>query len=170
MSTDIHWRQKDWVKNLLWTVAVLVLFFGIRAWQQQAMPKGMAPSFSGATVSGKTVSLSDYRGKPLMLYFWASWCKICEFEQKSILSIAEDYPVLSVALRSGNALQLGKYMREHNFHITAIVDEFGVIAGSYGIKGTPTALFIDADGEIRSVEVGYTSEIGMRIRLWLAGI
>lgn len=170
MSDRSRWWHKPWVKNLLWVIAFLVLFFGIRAWQQQAMPKGTAPSISGETVSGNLVSLADYRGKPVMLYFWASWCKICEFEQKSILSIAEDHPVLSVALRSGNSLQLGKYMQEHKFHITAIVDEFGLIANSYGIKGTPTALFIDAEGKIRSVEVGYTSEIGMRIRLWLAGL
>lgn len=134
------------------------------------MPKGTAPPIVGETVSGKTVSLSDYRGKPLMLYFWASWCRICELEQESIRSIARGHAVLSVALRSGNALQLGKYMREHEFHITAIVDEFGLIANSYGVKGTPTAFFIDAEGKIRSVEVGYTSEVGMRIRLWLAGL
>lgn len=164
------WSSRAWFKNILWTLAFLLVFFGVRAWQQQAMPKGVAPVFAGVTVNGQTVSLADYRGKPLLLYFWASWCKICEFEQGSIRALAKDYPLLSVALRSGNALQLGKYMDEHNFHITTVVDEYGEIASRYGVRGTPTTFFIDANGEIRSVEVGYTSEIGMRIRLWLAGL
>ncbi len=170
MNKHTRWWDKVWVKNLAWTLAIIIVFLGVRAWKQQAMPKGIAPPITGEIVSGKIVSLSDYRGKPVMLYFWASWCKICEFEQGSIMSIAEDYPVLGVALRSGNALQLRKYMDDHGFEITTIVDEFGEISNQYGVRGTPSVFIIDADGKIRSIEVGYTSEIGMRIRLWLAGI
>ena len=168
MSESKRWWRTAWFNNLLWLLAFLLVFFGVRAWQQQAMPKGLAPPIVGHTVEGKTVSLSDYRGKPVLLYFWASWCRICEIEQDSIRSLAADYPLLSVALRSGNALQLGQYMDDKDFHITTIVDEFGEIAARYGVRGTPTAFFIDTDGRIRSVEVGYTSGIGMRVRMWLA--
>lgn len=170
MTEEKKWWKISWVNNLIWILVILIVFFGVRAWKQQAMPKGLAPVFVGETVSGKKISLADYRGKPVMLYFWASWCKICEFEQGSIMSIAEDHPVLGVALRSGNSMQLGKYMQEHNFSITTIVDEFGDISDQYGVRGTPSVFFIDADGQIRSIEVGFTSETGMRIRLWLAGI
>ncbi|MGW8246754.1 MAG: protein disulfide oxidoreductase [Acidiferrobacterales bacterium] len=165
------WWRKAWVQNLVWVLLFVVIFFSVRAWQQQAMPKGKAPTFlSTITVSGKPIDLSDYRGKPLMLYFWATWCKICEFEQGSIRSISEDYPVVSVALQSGSATQVGAYMKQHELSMPTAVDEFGEIASRYGVRGTPTAFFIDANGIIRSVEVGYTSEIGMRIRLWLAGL
>lgn len=105
-----------------------------------------------------------------MLYFWASWCKICEFEQGSIRSISRDYPILSVALQSGSTMQVSDYMKQHNLNMPTIVDEFGEIASRYGVRGTPAAFFIDANGSIRSVEVGYTSELGMRVRLWLAGL
>lgn len=169
MTEAKRWWRTAWSKNLLWLLAIAVVFFGIRAWQQQAMPKGMAPPLTGQTIDGRMVSLADYRGKPVLLYFWASWCRICEFEQGSILSLAKDYPLLTVALRSGNELQLRKYMDEHQFHVTAIVDEFGELASRYGVRGTPSAFFIDADGQIRSIEIGYTSEFGMRIRMWLAG-
>lgn len=170
MTEAGRWWRSAWFKNLLWLLAIAIVFFGIRAWQHQAMPKGIAPPLTGQTVDGRTVSLADYRGKPVLLYFWASWCRICEFEQGSILSLAKDYPLLTVALRSGNELQLRKYMDEHQFHVTAIVDEFGELGSRYGVRGTPSAFFIDADGQIRSIEVGYTSELGMRVRMWLAGL
>lgn len=170
MTEVKHWWRTTWFKNLMWLLAIVIVFFGIRAWQQQAMPKGKATPLTGQTVDGRTVSLADYRGKPVLLYFWASWCRICEFEQGSIRSLAQDYPLLSVALRSGNELQLRKYMDQKDFHVTAIVDEFGELASQYGVRGTPTAFFINADGEITSIEVGYTSELGMRVRMWLAGL
>lgn len=162
--------SRDWVKNLLWLIAVGIIFVGVRAWQQQAMPKGQAPEISGVATNGKSVSLSDFRGRPLMLYFWATWCRICEFEQSSIRSIAQDHPVLSVALRSGNTMQVERYLQEHGLQFSTLTDEFGEIAAQYGVRGTPTAFFIDAKGRIRSIEVGYTSESGMRLRLWIAGL
>jgi len=161
---------RPWVRNLLWMFAIAVVFFGVRAWQQQAMPKGQAPEVAGVSINGQTLALSDYRGRPVMLYFWATWCKICEIEQGSIRSIASDHSILSVALRSGNALQVSRYMQEHQLEMPTLPDEFGEIAERFGVRGTPTAFFIDARGQIRSVEVGYTSEVGMRIRLWLAGL
>lgn len=170
MQAGNKWWTTTWFKNLLWLVAFLIVFFGVRAWQQQAMPKGVAPPLAGVTVDGKVASLSEYRGRPVLLYFWASWCRICELEQGSILSIAEDHPLLSVALQSGDASELRRYMDKHDFHVRTIVDEHGELAARYGVRGTPTAFFIDADGNIRSIEVGFTSEIGMRIRLWLAGL
>jgi peroxiredoxin len=171
MSEKKEWWRNPWVQNLAWALLFFVVYFSIRAWQQQAMPKGEAPAIASTiTVSGKSISLADYRGKPLMLYFWATWCRICEFEQGSIRAISVDHPVLSVALQSGDAQQVSDYMRQHNLTMPTIVDQFGEIANRYGVKGTPAVFFIDANGKIRSAEVGYTSEIGMRVRLWLAGI
>lgn len=171
MTETKMWWRKAWVQNLVWALLLVAIFFSVRAWQQQAMPKGEAPAIASTiTVSGKPINLSDYRGRPLMLYFWATWCKICKFEQGSIRSISQDYPVLSVALQSGSATQVADYMKQHELNLPTIVDQFGEVASRYGVKGTPTAFFIDANGNIRSVEVGYTSEPGMRLRLWLAGL
>lgn len=159
------------MQNSAWTIAFVLVFFSVRAWQQHTLPKGTAPAIeSSATISGKPVGLSQYRGKPVLLYFWATWCRICQFEQPSIRSISRDHQVLSIALQSGGVDQVQEYMRKNNLRMPTVVDEFGYIATQYGVKGTPTAFFINADGKISSIEVGYTSEFGMRLRLWLAGI
>lgn len=162
--------RNPWVRNVLWLMAILLMYYGARTWQQWHLPKGQAPELVGMTVTGERASLSDYRGQPVMLYFWATWCPICEAEQGSIESIAADHPVLSVAMRSGNAMQVNEYMEQHGLKLKTIVDEFGGLSARYRVKGTPTAFFIDAQGNIRSIEVGYTTGIGMRVRLWLAGI
>jgi len=50
-----------------------------------------------------------------------------------------------------------------------ILDPSGHISGRFGVQGLPTSMIIDASGEISFVEVGYTTEIGLRLRLWWVG-
>ena len=59
-------------------------------------------------------------------------------------------------------------MREHGIAPAVIVDEQGELARSFGVHSFPSSFVIDADGEIRHIEVGYTTEIGLRARMWLA--
>ena len=163
------WLRKPWIQNLLWVFLFVIVYYSVRTWQNQLAPKGEAPAISSTiTVSGKPVDLASFRGKPLMLYFWATWCKICEAEQGSIRSVSQDYQVLSVAWKSGSAAQVGAYMKQHNLSMPTIVDDSGEIGSLYGIRGTPKAFFIDEKGTIRSIDGGYGTELGMRIRLWLA--
>jgi len=165
------WLRKTWVQNLLWLFLFVVVYVSIRTWQNQYSPKGEAPAISSTvTVSGKPIDLASYRGKPLMLYFWATWCKICEAEQGSIRAISQDYPVLAVAWKSGSAAQVGAYMKQHNLNMPTIVDDSGEIGKLYGVRGTPKAYYIDGKGIIRSIDGGYGTELGMRIRLWFASL
>ena len=165
------WLRKTWVQNLIWLLLIVVVYMSVRTWQNQLSPKGEAPAISSTlTVSGKPIDLASFRGKPLMLYFWATWCNICKLEQGSIRSVTRDHQVLSVAWKSGSAAQVGAYMKKHDLNMPTIIDDSGEIAKLYGVRGTPKAYFIDEKGVIRSIDGGYSSEIGMRIRLWFAGI
>ena len=59
-------------------------------------------------------------------------------------------------------------MEDRGLEFPVIVDSLGRLANMYRVKGVPTNYIIDAKGNIRTVEVGYTTEIGLRIRMWLA--
>ena len=60
-------------------------------------------------------------------------------------------------------------MAEEGVSYRVILDPSGRLAGRFGVKAVPTSMIIDANGEIRFVEVGYTTEIGLRLRLWWVG-
>ncbi len=74
-------------------IPVQILFFiglylGLRAWQQRDMIQGEAPVFAAQRLDGVQFSMSDNRGVPLLLHFWATWCPVCRLEQNSIAGIA----------------------------------------------------------------------------------
>jgi len=149
---------------------VLAVYVGVQLYHTRDAPHGAAPPISGALLSGQAVDLSAYAGKPVLLHFWATWCSICRLERGSIESIAGDYPVLAVASQSGTAAEVAAYAREHGLKVPVLIDEDGALAARYGVKAFPSSFVIDGEGKIHNVEVGYTTELGLRLRLWWAGI
>ena len=159
-----------WFKNLLTVGVVIVLIVWIREFQQRGLAEGVAPALTGTDMRGDEVSLEHFRGEPVLLHFWASWCSVCRFEQGSIQSIAEDWPVLTVAMQSGESAEVKRYLEQHGLTFQTVSDPEGQLAGVYGVRGVPTSFVVDDEGKLRFTEVGYTTEIGLRIRLWLASV
>jgi hypothetical protein len=67
-------------------------------------------------------------------------------------------------------MQVAEYVRENQINSTVIVDEEGAWAKLFGVKGFPTSFIVKPDGDIYDVEVGYSSEYGLRFRIWMAGL
>jgi len=165
-------KKKRWLRWLLEILLVIVILFGIRTWQQHGMISGEAPEIMLQDLSGKTVSLADYKGKPLLLHFWATWCKICEFEQSWINDIDKDWTVLTVVTLSPDSEEkIHRYLKQHNIeHWQVILDKNNSLAEHYGISVVPSTFVIDSNGEIRFKEVGITTPWGWRLRLWLTDL
>ena len=154
-----------WIRDIL----LIVLVIGaVQWWQSRDLAAGPAPPLEGWLLDGRWVDLEDYRGKPILVHFWASWCPICRAEDASIESLAEDWPVLTVATGSGDGADIKKYMEDNRPGFPVMLDETGEMARQWKIVGVPTSFVIDPRGEIVSATVGYTTEIGLRLRLWLA--
>ena len=166
---SIKLNRKTVVTNIAWLAVFALVFFGVRFYQQREMPKGIAPAVAGITLKGNHVSI-EKSAKPVLLHFWATWCHICQWEQATITSLAKDYSVISIAIQSGDDDKVKSYVRENKLSFPVINDEFGQFAMDYGVRGVPSSFVIDKDGVIRAVEVGYTSEIGLRLRLWWVGL
>jgi thiol-disulfide isomerase/thioredoxin len=160
------WRHWPWLRD---GGLALLLLVGVRAYQLRDVAQGDAPVLAGIDLDGRPLSLETYRGKPVLLHFWATWCGVCKAEQSNIDDLARGLPVVSVASRSGEASQVAAYVREHAIAPRVIVDQFGALAHRFGVHAFPTTFVIDAAGRIRHAEVGYTSELGLRFRMWLAG-
>ncbi len=147
---------------------VVVVFLGVRAWMQRGTVSGEAPEIKGRLTTGESVSLSDMRGTPVIVHFWATWCPVCKREEGSIASIAEEYPVLTVATGCGDLAEVRRYLASRSVAFPTIVDPDGRIAARYGVRALPTTFVVGPEGQIRFTETGYTTEVGLRVRRWLA--
>lgn len=148
-------------------VFVVVLLF--QWWQTRDLASGPAPALAGYMLSGENLDLKDLQGKPVLVHFWATWCPVCRTQDGNIHNLAQDYQVLGIASNSGDARDIRQYLDQERLEFPVMLDETGELGNSWGVKGVPSSFIIDSGGEIRSIAVGYTTEIGLRIRLWLAG-
>ncbi len=160
-------NRRTVIVNALWLLAFLVVFFGVRAYQKRDIPRGPAPELTGKSLDGRILSLASI-DKPVLVHFWASWCRICRWEQDTIQSIAESYPVITVAMQSGGDLEVRDHVNKNKLRFPVINDESGEVSQRFGVRVVPTTFIVDKNGDISFVEVGYTSEPGLRMRLWLA--
>ncbi|EXI61233.1 thioredoxin [Mannheimia granulomatis] len=110
------------------------------------------------------------RGKPMLLYFWGSWCSYCKFVSPNIQKLSENgTEVLGVALKSGDDAAVRTYLNENSYTFATINDPNGEFSQGWGIQATPTILIIQ-DGKIRHHTTGYTSYLSLKMRLWISGL
>ncbi len=161
-------KKNNWLSWLIYITLFFVVMFGANWWKTRDAPSGNLSEFSGTLLDGTEFSIADFSGKPMMLHFWATWCPICELENGSIQSIAKDYTVITVASWSEDKAHVEKYMQEKQLIFPVVLDDSGELATKFGLAGVPASFIIDPNGEIKFVETGYSTEIGLRFRLWLA--
>ncbi len=148
--------------------AALFIFAG-QFLVNQDLVSGSPPAIVQTTLTGENAMQRISKG-PAVLYFWAEWCGICRSMQGSVSNVLQDYPGLTVAVRSGDEGTLRNYLNDKQLNWPVVNDNSGSIGQRYGIKGVPAVFFINAGGDIVFTTVGFTSEWGMRFRLWLAGL
>lgn len=121
-----------------------------------------APDFTLTALDGETYTLSELRGTPVVLNFWATWCDPCRREMPALQATAEQY--------AGRALILGVDQGEPEHIVAPFVEEYGVtfpilmdtnlaVGNLYNLRGMPTTYFIDAGGVIRHLWAGEMNRI-----------
>jgi thiol-disulfide isomerase/thioredoxin len=100
--------------------------------------------------------------------FWATWCSVCKAEASNIEAVAKDWPVISVAMQSGERHEITEYLKERDLKLPAIADDDSDIADAWGVRVVPAHFVVDGAGNIRFRVVGYTTTWGLRARLWWA--
>ncbi len=163
--------KKTLLRHITQILIILVVFLGIRVYLTQGSIKsGPAPDFGGTLLDGSAFQLKDLRGKPALVHFWATWCKVCKLNDGAIDDLAKDLQVITVVMESGSQKGIRKEMKDRGLSFPVFVDGLGKLADRYRVKGVPTNYIIDAKGNIQYVEVGYTTGWGLRVRMWLASL
>lgn len=111
-----------------------------------------AANFTLSDSEGKPVNLHDYRGKPLILHFWATWCPYCKKLQPGLERLAAEFSsdgvtILGVSAREKDGADPQGVLRARGMHFRTLVMGESVFE-LYGVRGTPTTLFINGKGEI----------------------
>lgn len=108
------------------------------------------------------------KNEPILIHFWATWCPTCKAEAPNIQTISENYNVLTIALKSGSDAEIEEYLKSRDLNFKVVNDIDGTITEKFEISIFPTTIIYDKDGEVVFSDVGYTSTLGLWLRMWWA--
>lgn len=119
-----------------------------------------APDFTLGTLDGGQVTLSDFRGQPVLINFWATWCEPCRIEMPEIVRAYEahsdtGFTVLAVNLTDQDALDdIQAFVEEFGMAFPVLLDSNGEVSRLYGLLGLPMSIFVDRAGRIARIYLG----------------
>jgi len=119
-----------------------------------------APDFTLQSLDSQTVSLSDFRGQPVFLNFWTSWCGPCRAEMPLIQTAHErqadqSQPAIILGVNMGESPSMaGGFMRENGLSFPVLLDITQTVARTYKVRAIPTTFFIDSEGIIQEIKIG----------------
>lgn len=122
--------------------------------------------FTLQDVKGASVTLSDLRGKPVMIAFWASWCGPCRLEIPHITALysetgGEAFEVLAVNVRE-DAGRVQRFSTAYEMTFPVLRDPDGAVSEAYFVRGLPTSIFVDEQGIIRDIHTGTLDDVELR--------
>ena len=142
--------------------------------EQETQPRKTfeAPDFTVYDLEGNAHKLSDFRGKPVVLNFWASWCGPCQSEmpafEEKYQAYGEDIHFLMVNMASNfgdSRANAAGVLESGGYTFPVYYDDLGECAVGYGINAIPVTVFIDSNGNVVSMKTGAMNEADLLRRI-----
>jgi cytochrome c biogenesis protein CcmG/thiol:disulfide interchange protein DsbE len=116
------------------------------------------PDFTLTGLDGESVSLASFRGRPVVLNFFATWCIPCRTELPAFQAAAKRHAdrglaVVLVDLQEDRD-EVGGFLESLDVSLPAVIDETGHVTKAYRVRGLPSTFFVDREGVIRAVQFG----------------
>lgn len=123
----------------------------------------VAPTFQTLRLDGMAAHFpAAWAGRPVVIRFWADWCKYCEGEMKQIEAVYQRHKgkgLQVIAINTGQDRKtVAAFVQKIGITYPALLDEHSKIAKSYGVVGLPTTYFVDARGIVRAKVIGDADE------------
>lgn len=122
-----------------------------------------APEFELELLGGGKMSPASHKGKDIVILdFWATWCPPCVEGLPTLAKIAEEFKDKNVVFYAVNQDEdeqtVQKFLKEHDLKLQVPMDKGGEVGQKYGVSGIPTTVFIDKDGVVQAVHVGFSPQ------------
>ncbi len=167
-------EPKRWTRKILsWAIQLLILgavVWGVTEWQaRDLLPRETpAPSFNLTSLEGRELSTDALRGRKTVIYFFSPWCSVCELASKNIVALRRARPesevaIVAVGLGWRDRRELERFAEEHDLNVPVLLGDEAVLR-EYNIRAFPTIYILDERGVVRDRVVGYTTELGLRLR------
>lgn len=148
------------------TYSVYLLLVGIlvvsvacaRGSQPRTSQAVLAPDFALTTVEGQRIKLSDFRGRPVLLNFWATWCPPCLEEMPIMQAVYEElakYGLVILAVDVAEEARVVKtFIENEKLSFVFAMDYDGSVSQTYGVRPLPTTFLIDKNGYVKVARAG----------------
>jgi len=167
-------KQRSHVYTGLFVIAFLIFFFVNNSFNEpepgpyppnykakvDPSSRETASAFQLESVSGETISLSDYKGKIVILDFWATWCAPCRKAIPDLIELKSEYPsdqfeIIGISLDSDTKDDVPYFVEQFKINYPIVYGDMNITNRYGGIQSIPTSFVLDKEGRIFSTYIGY---------------
>lgn len=164
-------KQKllHYTKELALFILFMIIFANAVSWyKSQGLSKEPLPELQAKLINN--LPYSPNQRSVTVVHFWASWCPTCKLEASNIEAIKDKTDLITIAVNSGSDFEIKKYLDDNGLSFDVINDKDGSLSKVFNISAYPTTLIYDKEKRLVFSEVGYTSSLGLLLRIWWAGL
>lgn len=166
-------RKNKYNAILIDAVIIFLLLMAFSWWQNRgslAAAGQTAPDFKLTALDGKVHQLSQYRGREVLVYFFAPWCSVCRLSADNLNDLRAareegELKILMMALSYESREEVEEFAADLDLTVPVLLGNDQQMQ-DYQIVGFPTYYVIDEAGKLTSKSMGYSTELGMRVRTW----
>jgi peroxiredoxin len=154
--------------SLVWVIITPILFDHAQAESVISAPQRgfIAPDFTLSTPQDETITLSEYRGKTVLIFLWASWCSVCKGIMPDLQAVYDSYPSGAFEILAINTTHQDtqsnaeNYFYSQGYTFPMLLDKDGAVSRLYQLHGMPTSILVGPDGTIRDRVIGSSMSEG----------
>ncbi|WPC75082.1 protein disulfide oxidoreductase [Vibrio porteresiae] len=155
-------------KWLLILCCIMLITMLCDTWHDKTIPTDYNDAIVMKNMEGTTVNIAQLsQSRPVILYFWGSWCNSCRLLTPSVEWLSHYYPTVGIAMMSGSNEEMRQYLDDHQFNYWTVNDSNNDISREWQVTSPPSILIIYKN-KIRFSSTGILSPLGLWARVWLA--